>query len=367
LKTRATMMMTTLILAALAVAPRVLAAPAARGQPSVVVAGPATGRHAGTLPAMVMGARKALADAEITDIDDGCDAARAEGAARLIAAMRPDVVVGHPCPAAAIAAARVYAETGVLFIALGVRHPDLTARRAGPSIFRLAGRDDRQGAAAAEALAAAATNGRIAIIQDRTAYARALTADVVAATTAMKIATPAVIPIVAGRREYAAELAKLATAPPDAIFFAGYPSEAAVVLSGLRKAGLRGTLIASDANATEDFAAVASAAETAGIAVKVMTRPRESGGLDHDGLEQAAASAVAAWREAVARAGTRATGEVATQLTAASHAPPSGGQPVDPAAIKVMEFDETGDARIRSFTASPLIAGRWSKSADAGP
>jgi branched-chain amino acid transport system substrate-binding protein len=336
-------------------------------QSSIIVAGPATGRHAGTLQAMLTGARKVAVEGHVTDVDDGCDAARAEGAARMIAAMRPDVVVGHPCPAAAIAAARVYAEAGVLFIALGVRHPDLTAKRAGPSIFRLAGREDRQGAAAADALASAAPGGRIAIIQDRTAYARALTADIVTSITARKTSPPAVVPIVAGRRDYTAELAKFAAAPPDAIFFAGYPSEAAVILSGLRKSGFRGTLIASDANATEDFAAIASAAEAAGIAVKVMTRPRQSGGLDLEGLQQAAATAVSAWHDAVMRTGSHDAAKVASQLTSGSAARSTDGHLPPPVAGDGIEFDESGDARIPSYTASPLIAGRWSKSADAGP
>jgi len=190
---------------------------------TVIVAGPATGRLAATLPAMVSGARKAAAGApiEIIDADDGCDAARAAGAARVIAAGRPALVIGHPCPGAAIAAARVYADAGVLFIALGVRHPALTDQRAGPTIFRLAGREDRQGRAAADALIALAPSGRIAIVQDRTAYARGLTAAITAALGERRITPPAVVPIVAGRRDYDAEVARLRASPPDAVFFAG--------------------------------------------------------------------------------------------------------------------------------------------------
>ena len=55
-----------------------------------------------------------------------------------------------------------------------------------------------------------------------------------AALAAMKLPAPFVVPIVAGRREYDVELAKLKRAAPEALFFAGYPPEAAVVLRGLR-------------------------------------------------------------------------------------------------------------------------------------
>ncbi len=248
---------------------------------AIVVAGPATGRHAGTLVAMAAGARRAIAGRAIrmTEVDDGCEAGRAEGAARVIVADKPDLVIGHPCPAAAVAAAKVYAAAGVLFIALGVRHPDLTDKRAGPTIFRLAGRDDRQGQAAAAELLSLAPQGKIAIVQDRTAYARSLTAAVTGELALRKSPPPAVIPIVAGRRDYDAELQKLKGARPEAIFFAGYPSEASVVLRSLRKAGITATLIASDANATDEFGTAAASVDPSTPSVKVMMRAPQSGGI----------------------------------------------------------------------------------------
>jgi branched-chain amino acid transport system substrate-binding protein len=326
-----------------------LAAPAHAGA-SVVVAGPATGRHAETLPAMLAGAQRGADGAEVivTDVDDGCDAGRAEGAARLIIAGKPDLVIGHPCPAAAIAAARIYAAANVVFIALGVRHPDLTDKRAGPTIFRLAGRDDRQGPAAADELAVRSPLGRIAIVQDRTAYARGLTAAVTAALAARNLPPPVVVPIVAGRRDYDQDLAKLKTAPPEAVFFAGYPPEAAVVLRGLRKAGIGAAMIASDANATEEFARAATARNDAdlGGVVKVMLQAPGSGGFDANELAAAAAHAVAAWRAAWD------TGNTASALSTQD--------------LKgVTTFGELGDARLASFTAVPLVAGRWATNANA--
>lgn len=335
----------------------ILYAPAALAELAVVVAGPATGRHAETLPVMVDGARRGAGghSVRITDVDDGCEAARAEGAARMIVAAKPDLVIGHPCPAAAIAAAKVYAAAGVVFIALGVRHADLTDKRAGPTIFRLAGRDDRQGQAAASELLALAPQGRIAIVQDRTAYARALTAAVTAEIAARKLPAPLVVPIVAGRRDYDADLLKLKAAPPDAIFFAGYPSEAAVVLRGLRKAHLSAPLIASDANATEDFAATVATSDGKDPVVKVMVRAPNSGGLDATELRRAATRALSAWL-GIGEASTPA--EIVARLTTPTAMDNNGD---------ALVFDAKGDARIPSFSAVPLVAGRWPRSAAAGP
>jgi branched-chain amino acid transport system substrate-binding protein len=324
--------------------------------PLVVVAGPATGRHAETLAAMAEGARRAGAGGalRVTEVDDGCDAGQAEGAARMIVADKPDLVIGHPCPAAAIAAAKIYAAAGVLFIALGVRHPDLTDKRAGPTIFRLAGRDDRQGQAAAAELLALAPRGKIAIVQDRTAYARGLTAAVTAELSARKIVPPVVIPIVAGRRDYDAELLKLKSSAPEAIFFAGYPSEAGVVLRSLRKAGIAAALIASDANATEEFGAAAASVNSSTSAVRVMMRAPQSGGMNSAELEWAAFRAVTIW---LSFKTTATPNEIAGLLVTTEAG--SGEDRV--------QFDAKGDARITSFVAVPLVAGRWPRSANAGP
>jgi branched-chain amino acid transport system substrate-binding protein len=323
--------------------------------PLVVVAGPATGRYAETLAAMAAGAHEAVGGRAVrmSEVDDGCDAGRAEGAARVIVAEKPDLVIGHPCPAAAIAAAKIYAAAGVLFIALGVRHPDLTDKRAGPTIFRLAGRDDRQGQAAAAELLAVAPQGKIAIVQDRTAYARGLTAAVTAELSARKFAPPFVVPIVAGRRDYDAEVQKLKSSPPEAVFFAGYPSEATVVLRSLRKAGISVALIASDANATDEFGAAAASVDPSTPAVKVMMRAPQSGGMNSADLKWAASRALTLWLSLTANS---APSDIAGRLAVSEAV---GGDRV--------QFDAKGDARFPSFAAVPLVAGRWPRSANAGP
>lgn len=326
----------------------------------VVVAGPATGRHSALLQTMADTATRAAAAAsptlKIIEEDDGCDPARAKGTAALIVDKKPSLVIGHPCPAAAIAAAPLYAAAGIPFIALGVRHPALTSPRAGPAVFRLAGRDDRQGDAAAEALLRAAPEKRIAIIQDRTAYARSILAETTGALTRAAAPPALVLPIVAGRRDYEPEIAKLAAAKPEAILFAGYPSEAAVILRGLRKAGLTATLIASDANATPEFAEAANLSNSPADAVQVLTPAEAHSGADaippqSRGLSILAAAAIESWTAAASAAGSNDPAKIAAALSAAPVATQSMGE---------ISFDANGDARLPSFTAARLVAGQWS-------
>ncbi len=356
-----------------------LAASGAHADTLVVIAGPATGRHAHLFSAMRAGAQDAvragapLATKDITvqagdappaalagaglvfrDADDGCDAVRARGAATEIISQSPALVIGHPCPAAAIAAAPVYAAAGIPFIALGVRHPALTDQRAGNMIFRLSGRDDRQGEAAAAALKDAAPEGRIAIVQDRTAYARSVLAETTAALEARGLKADPILPIVAGRRDYAAVIDQIAAARSEAVLFAGYPSEAVVLLRGLRTAGISVRLIGSDATATPDFAEAVIASGSGPRNVMVLARAPLQGAAagigKEDELSVLAAAAIEAWWAAVLQAGSPEPARVISVL---------GTEELPTRALGPISFDAQGDARLPSFRAAPLMAGRW--------
>ncbi len=79
-------------------------------------------------------------------------------------------------------------------------------------------------------------------------------------------------------------------------FLCGYPSRSHRRAAGFAQGGNRGdTCFASDANATGDFSAAASALDPANPAVKVMVRAPQSGGMDAAGLAWGAQRAVFAW------------------------------------------------------------------------
>ncbi len=238
----------------------------------IAVVGPSDGAHAKTVEAIAGGARETAkwltmlsernlkwqglgtrmlpARYEVAIKDDGCDAVKAEAIAKEIVAESFDLVLGHPCPKAALAAAKVYGAAGVTFIATETRHPDLTAKRAGPSIFRLSGRDDAQGFDAARYLAAAHSGKPIAIVHDRTLYAKTIAEQAAAALKEKKIETITAT-IVAGDKEYGKLVAKIKDA--GAVFFAGFPLEAGFILKELRAAGLTAPFLATESVGTDEF------------------------------------------------------------------------------------------------------------------
>lgn len=331
------------LVAALAAAAVMLSAlPEARAEALIVVAGPASGARASETQAILAAVQRA-ADTINRDgglrgepvavalEDDGCSGASAADTAKRIVARAPALVVGHACSNAAIAAAREYGPAKIILITPGARHREVTERRAGPTIFRLAGRDDRQGAFIGEWLARASGGRRIALVSDRTVYAQRLVEDARAVLVrAAATPPPLVASIVAGEKDYAGLIAQLKSGGIETLFFAGFATEAAIVLRQVRAAGLRLTIIASDAVATDEFLSLAAgAADGVLLAVPAL-----------DGVAARAGAAVEAWRAAVLTAGSRAPEAVAAAMSAGALATASLG---------VVRFSAKGDADVAAF------------------
>lgn len=307
--------------------------------------------------------------------DDHCSDAGALAAAKTLTAANAKLVIGHPCEKAALAAAAAYATAGTIFIATATRHPALTDKRAGKTLFRLAGREDRQGEAAGQWLADNAKSGRVAIVQDRTAYARGLTAGATAALKARGILAPLIFPIVASEKSYAPVIAGITAGNVEAVYFAGYPAEALIILDGMRKAGQTALFLGCDALAGSEFAAAAIARQPG---VRVMLRPDSapastSGPLstnsatlatpanaaEKDAPRDAAAAksetAMKVWVEAARRAKSVDAALVAAEIQTGMFAIDAGQ--ASPATT--LSFDEKGDARVPAFVAGAWTGETW--------
>ena len=86
------------------------------------------------------------------------------------------------------------------------------------------------------------------------------------------IANVLLLPIVAGREDYDAIALRLKEARTEALFFAGYPTEARIILNGLRRAGSDVRFLGSNSLATPEFSDVSSA-DLARIRVLVPRNP----------------------------------------------------------------------------------------------
>lgn len=247
---------------------------AAADQLAIGVAGPMTGRYAGFGTEMKAGAQLAIEDLNaaggvlgrqlVLEIeDDACSREAATAAARRLVDRRVHVVIGHYCAAASYSAAGVYRSAGVVHIAP-------TASSAWPAdaptngtpvsaVFHLSS-GQPQGEVAGRYLAAR-PGWRVAILHDRTTYGAALAEDV--RDTMRKTGREEVLfaHVRAGEKDYSAIVDKLKATGVDAVYFGGFPTEAAIIVRQLRQAGLSDVaLFAGDALATNDFWQLADAA-----------------------------------------------------------------------------------------------------------
>jgi len=129
----------------------------------IATAGPMTGVYAWAGERYQRGAGLAVEDlnarggvlgqrVELIVGDDFCDADQAVALARKLASNGVVFVAGHWCSHASIPASKLYEEAGILQIAPGSASAILTDE-GGPNVFRVCGRDDRQGAMVADYLA----------------------------------------------------------------------------------------------------------------------------------------------------------------------------------------------------------------------
>jgi branched-chain amino acid transport system substrate-binding protein len=359
--------------ASVAVAVSLAASSAVRADVVVAVPVPLEGAKAGTGRAIVAAAKDQAErlnrtggilgePIRITAFEDGCDGAQAAETAKRLAALRPAAVIGHPCGNAAVAAAPIYAGADILFLTPGVREAALTSPRAGPTIFRVSGRDDRQGQAAARFLISRYKGKRIAIVHDRTRLMRALANGVRSALAGRDVPVALSTTIVAAEKDYMPLLAELRSHGIDVLYFAGFPAEAARIIEQTRSAGLSVAFAGPDVLATAEFGEEISA--TGAASAVWLTRPARfsarsgatcdvMGGRAGEWVQRNAAlltcAAFEAWSSAVKAAGSPESAVISASLEST----------IFQTVIGPLSFEVSGDARVPSYDVVVWRRGSW--------
>ncbi len=295
---------------------------------------------------------------KVIEMDDACAATQAESAARTLVARGVALVVGHPCANAAVAAAPIYAQANVVFIAPATRHPALTKRRAGPTIFRLAGRDDRQGASAGDYLARTFPGKPVAVVSDGSRVAQKFVRDALAALKAAQHSVDLTMIIKGGQKDYAQLIAKLKEAQTAAVLFGGFPIEGGLLLTQMRDAGLGAVFLGSDVIANAQLAEAAGADAVGARALlphDAAAGVPEAARRKHFALQVAttplvsAYAAVEAWRAASVHAQSLDAPAVSAALQ----------QRTFDTVLGNVSFDENGDARVPSYDVVTWKDGAW--------
>jgi branched-chain amino acid transport system substrate-binding protein len=295
----------------------------------------------------------------IVTADDQCSAAGAEAAARNLVAAGAAFVVGHVCSSAAIAAAPIYADLRSVLISPGARNPKLTDERAGPGVFRLAGRSDRQAAEIAAAIVKRYPGKKAAIINDTGPQSRDLGDEVHRLLTAARYPVVHRESYTPGEKDLAELVRRLKIAGSDIVFVPAQPHDLAVILAQMRAQALDAHVIGSDLLAVP---AIIPAADLAGDALTVMLswtpKPDPAGSERVQPLMQLGREArtVALQAFAAVEAWAQARGEGASgfdMMTAALSTKEFN------TVIGRLRFNERGDASIPSYALHAWRNGAW--------
>jgi branched-chain amino acid transport system substrate-binding protein len=248
------------------VAATALGTAAAQAEIPIATAGPMTGQYATFGEQMRNGAELAVADINadggvlgeqltLSVGDDACDPRQAVSVANEFVNEGVVFVAGHFCSGSSIPASQVYTEEGILQISPASTNVALTDE-GGDNVFRVCGRDDQQGAVAADYIAQNFGDANIAIIHDRTAYGKGLADDTRDALNALGVEEALYQAYTAGESDYSALVTRLNADDVDVLYVGGYHTEAGLMVRQMREQGMDTQLISGDALLTEEFWAI---------------------------------------------------------------------------------------------------------------
>ena len=239
----------------------------ARAEIRIGVAAPMTGAQSWFGEQFERGARMAAADlngkggvlgqtVEVVVGDDFCDPDQAVAAANKLVADGVVFVVGHWCSHSSIAASTVYEEAQVLMITPGSASAKLTDE-GGANVFRVYGRDDRQGAMVGDYLAERWADKEIAILDDGTTWGAGVSNGVRRRLRERGVRVAVDETFARGEAEYSELVSKMQAAGVDVFFVGGLHAETGLIFRQAHDRGYALQLIAASSMATEDFAMIA--------------------------------------------------------------------------------------------------------------
>ena len=333
----------------------------------IAVAGPVTGQYASFGTQMTNGAEQAVADINAAggvlgkkldlDVgDDACDPKQAVAIANQMAGENVALVAGHFCSGSSIPASNVYAESNMVMISPASTNPALTDNRPGPNIYRVCGRDDKQGSVAGTYLAEHFGDKNIAIIDDKTAYGKGLADEVKKTLNGAGIQEVLNESYTAGEKDYSALVSKLKQADVGALFVGGYHTESGLILRQMREQGMDAVLMGGDALVTQEYWSITGPAGEGTLmtfspdprknpaAAEVVARFKEKG-IEPEGYVLYTYAAIQAWKEAVEKAGTTDAAAVVKALNENEF----------DTVIGKFRFDDKGDPNL-----PPYAVYRWS-------
>jgi branched-chain amino acid transport system substrate-binding protein len=160
-------------------------------------------------------------------------------------------VVGHFNSSCSIPASEVYHKAGIPQISHASTNPKLTDQGF-DNVFRVCGRDDQQGKAAADFAVQKLKVKKVAIIHDKTTYGQGF-AEEFRKGLGSGVQVVAFEGITKGEKDYSPIVTKVKAADPDLVFFGGIYTEGGLVTKQFKAVGGTAPVIGGDGIMSEEY------------------------------------------------------------------------------------------------------------------
>ena len=194
---------------------------------------------------------------EITTVDDACEPKQGPVAANRVVNAKIGYMIGPVCSGAAIAAAPIYDNEGVVVVTPSATSPALTEGKNYRYIFRTIGRDDQQGPSAAKFILEKAKPAKVAVLHDKQSYGQGIASSVRDTLQKGGMSVALFEGINAGESDYSAIITKLKSAGVDFVYYGGYHPEMGLLLRQAAEQGLKVRMMGPEGVANPEVNAIA--------------------------------------------------------------------------------------------------------------
>lgn len=185
--------------------------------------------------------------------DDACEPKQAVAVAnRLVDAEKVSAVIGHFCSSSTMPASEIYDEAGILMVTPASTNPMVTDRKL-PTIFRVCGRDDQQGAVAANYIIDNLKAKKVAIIHDKDTYGQGLANATREEMNKRGIKEVLYEGLTRGEKDFNALVTKIRASKAEVVYFGGIHAEAGPLVRQMREQGLKALFMSGDGIVSDDF------------------------------------------------------------------------------------------------------------------
>ncbi len=195
---------------------------------------------------------------ELLPGDDQAEPRQAVAVANKFVAEGVVGVIGHFNSSCSIPASEVYHRAGIPEISHASTNPQLTDQGFA-NVFRVCGRDDQQGKAAADFAVQKLHVKRVAIIHDKTTYGQGFAEEFKKAIgpAAQVVAFEG---ITKGEKDYTPVVTKIKAVNPDIIFFGGIYTEGGLLVKQYKAVGGTAPFIGGDGIMSEEYIKIGGSA-----------------------------------------------------------------------------------------------------------